>query len=89
MVFPARQYSVNGERCSFALLRPVTDPTGQGVSGNTSSASSSGTSSSSHGPPELPTPERFCRRSGYFDRLGLGGTDALSFLIPSPITKDR
>lgn len=26
VTFPARQYSVNGERRSFALLRPVTDP---------------------------------------------------------------
>ena len=25
MTFPARQYSVNGERRSFALLRPLTD----------------------------------------------------------------
>ena len=29
VTFPARQYSVNGERRSFALLRPVTDPNGQ------------------------------------------------------------
>ena len=29
MTFPARQYSVNGERRSFALLRPVTDTTAQ------------------------------------------------------------
>lgn len=29
VTFPARQYSVNGERRSFALLRPVTDSTGQ------------------------------------------------------------
>ena len=27
--FPARQYSVNGERRSFALFRPVTDATAQ------------------------------------------------------------
>jgi hypothetical protein len=27
--FPARQYSVNGERRSFALLRPVADATSQ------------------------------------------------------------
>ena len=27
--FPARQYSVNGERRSFALLRPISDSTGQ------------------------------------------------------------
>jgi hypothetical protein len=27
--FPARTYSVNGERRSFALLRPVTDPNSQ------------------------------------------------------------
>ena len=27
--FPARQYSVNGERRSFALLRPVVDATAQ------------------------------------------------------------
>ncbi len=27
VTFPARQYSVNGERRSFALLRPITDPT--------------------------------------------------------------
>jgi hypothetical protein len=26
VTFPARQYSVNGERRSFALLRPVSDP---------------------------------------------------------------
>ena len=26
VTFPARQYSVNGERCSFALLRPLADP---------------------------------------------------------------
>ena len=29
VTFPARQYSVNGERRSFALLRPVVDPAGQ------------------------------------------------------------
>ncbi len=29
VTFPARQYSVNGERRSFALLRPVVDTTGQ------------------------------------------------------------
>jgi hypothetical protein len=29
VTFRARQYSVNGERCSFALLRPVTDTTAQ------------------------------------------------------------
>ncbi|HQZ39214.1 MAG TPA: hypothetical protein PLH72_09250 [Vicinamibacterales bacterium] len=29
VTFPARQYSVNGERRSFALLRPVTDAAGQ------------------------------------------------------------
>lgn len=29
VTFPARQYSVNGERRSFALLRPVADSIGQ------------------------------------------------------------
>ncbi len=29
VTFPARQYSVNGERRSFALLRPVGDTTAQ------------------------------------------------------------
>lgn len=29
VTFPARQYSVNGERRSFALLRPIADPTTQ------------------------------------------------------------
>jgi hypothetical protein len=29
VTFPARQYSVNGERRSFALLRPVSDSAGQ------------------------------------------------------------
>src|SRR5438552_19208922 len=29
VTFPARQYSVNGERRSFALLRPVTDVAAQ------------------------------------------------------------
>jgi hypothetical protein len=29
VTFPARQYSVNGERRSFALLRPVVDTAGQ------------------------------------------------------------
>lgn len=29
VTFPARQYSVNGERRSFALLRPITDVDGQ------------------------------------------------------------
>ena len=29
VTFPARQYSVNGERRTFALLRPVADATGQ------------------------------------------------------------
>ena len=29
VTFPARQYSVNGERRSFALLRPVADVTSQ------------------------------------------------------------
>jgi len=29
VTFPARQYSVNGERRSFALLRPVVDNTAQ------------------------------------------------------------
>jgi hypothetical protein len=30
VTFPARQYSVNGERRSFALLRPIMDVTAQG-----------------------------------------------------------
>lgn len=30
VTFPARQYSLNGERRSFALLRPVADVTSQG-----------------------------------------------------------
>jgi hypothetical protein len=29
LTFPARQYSVNGERRSFALLRPLSDPAAQ------------------------------------------------------------
>src|SRR5687768_970703 len=29
VTFPARQYSVNGERRSFALLRPIEDATAQ------------------------------------------------------------
>jgi hypothetical protein len=29
VTFPARSYSVNGERRSFALLRPITDSTAQ------------------------------------------------------------
>lgn len=29
ITFPARQYSVNGERRSFALLRPITDTDAQ------------------------------------------------------------
>ena len=29
VTFPARQYSVNGERRSFALLRPLADATAQ------------------------------------------------------------
>ena len=29
VTFPARAYSVNGERRSFALLRPITDVTAQ------------------------------------------------------------
>ena len=29
VTFPSRQYSVNGERRSFSLLRPVDDSTGQ------------------------------------------------------------
>jgi hypothetical protein len=29
VTFPARQYSVSGERRSFALLRPMTDATAQ------------------------------------------------------------
>jgi hypothetical protein len=29
VTFPARQYAVNGERRSFALLRPLTNTTGQ------------------------------------------------------------
>ena len=29
VTFPARQYSVNGERRSFALLRPIGDTTSQ------------------------------------------------------------
>lgn len=29
VTFPARQYSVNGERRTFALLRPVVDATAQ------------------------------------------------------------
>jgi hypothetical protein len=31
VTFPARSYSVNGERRSYALLRPVTDPASQDV----------------------------------------------------------
>ena len=29
VTFPARQYTVNGERRSFSLLRPITDATAQ------------------------------------------------------------
>jgi hypothetical protein len=29
VTFPARQYTVNGERRSWALLRPISDATGQ------------------------------------------------------------
>jgi hypothetical protein len=29
VTFPARQYTVNGERRSYSLLRPISDPTGQ------------------------------------------------------------
>lgn len=29
VTFPARQYSVNGERRSYALLRPISDAAGQ------------------------------------------------------------
>ena len=29
VTFPARQYAVNGERRSFALLRPINDNSGQ------------------------------------------------------------
>jgi hypothetical protein len=29
VTFPARQYSINGERRSFALLRPIADPMAQ------------------------------------------------------------
>jgi hypothetical protein len=29
LTFPARQYSINGERRSFALLRPITDANAQ------------------------------------------------------------
>ncbi|HJZ72177.1 MAG TPA: hypothetical protein VKE51_10575 [Vicinamibacterales bacterium] len=29
VTFPARSYVVNGDRRSFALLRPITDPTAQ------------------------------------------------------------
>ena len=29
MTFPARQYAVNGERRSFALLRPIVEVTAQ------------------------------------------------------------
>lgn len=29
VTFPARQYAVNGERRSFALLRPIADGSGQ------------------------------------------------------------
>ena len=31
VTFPARQYSVNGERRSFALLRPIVDTAAQNV----------------------------------------------------------
>jgi hypothetical protein len=30
VTFPARNFSMNGERRSFALLRPITDSTSQG-----------------------------------------------------------
>ena len=30
VTFPARQYSVNGERRTFALLRPISDTAAQG-----------------------------------------------------------
>ena len=29
VTFPARQYAINGERRSFALLRPIVDTTAQ------------------------------------------------------------
>ena len=31
VTFPARQYAVNGERRSFALLRPIVDPNAQNL----------------------------------------------------------
>jgi hypothetical protein len=31
VTFPARQYTVNGERRSFALLRPILDSSSQDV----------------------------------------------------------
>src|SRR2546425_12147711 len=31
VTFPARQYAVNGERRSFALLRPISDPSAHEV----------------------------------------------------------
>ena len=31
VTFPARQYSINGERRSFALLRPIVDTSAQSV----------------------------------------------------------
>jgi hypothetical protein len=30
VTFPSRQFAVNGERRSYALLRPLADPTAQG-----------------------------------------------------------
>lgn len=33
VTFPARQYSINGERRMFALLRPSVDTAGQGLPG--------------------------------------------------------
>lgn len=30
VTFPARQYTMNGERRSYALLRPILDPASQG-----------------------------------------------------------
>ena len=48
MTFPARQYSVNSERRSFALLRPITDTTAQEAVRDAILAAYAGVEASAH-----------------------------------------
>ena len=65
VTFPARQYSVNGERRSFALLRPISDTAAQERIRDWCSRPMPRTKLNSREPREPSAPERLRWRSGF------------------------